>query len=136
MKNYYEILGVNSDADSSTIKRAYRKLALKYHPDRNSNDKNAEKKFKLIAKAYEVLKSKKSRAKYDASLKRKTYQRKATTKQNSNRQSAVPNFGNFEKQFEQFFGFNPKTKERVKNKTEEENPMNTDELFRSYFGMK
>jgi len=65
MRDYYEILGVTKDADDSTIKKAYRKLALKYHPDRNPNDKAAEDKFKEAAAAYEVLKDSDKRARYD-----------------------------------------------------------------------
>ena len=54
-RDYYEILGVSRDADESTLKATYRKLALKYHPDRNPGDKAAEEQFKEAAEAYEVL---------------------------------------------------------------------------------
>jgi len=65
-KDYYEILGVDKEADTKTIKKAYRKLALKWHPDKNpDNPKEAEAKFKEIAQAYEVLSDKKKRAAYD-----------------------------------------------------------------------
>jgi curved DNA-binding protein len=64
-KDYYKILGVAKDADEATIKRAYRKLAVKYHPDKNPDDKNAEERFKEINEAYEVLGDKTKRAKYD-----------------------------------------------------------------------
>ncbi|MFQ3237273.1 MAG: curved DNA-binding protein [Paraglaciecola sp.] len=63
-KDYYQILGVKEDADLKEIKKAYRKLALKYHPDMNAAD-NAEEKFKEIAEAYEVVKDPKRRAEYD-----------------------------------------------------------------------
>lgn len=62
---YYELLGVPKDADSSEIKKAYRKLSLKYHPDKNSGDKEAETKFKEIAEAYEVLSDPVKRQQYD-----------------------------------------------------------------------
>jgi curved DNA-binding protein len=64
-KDYYEILGVSRDADSSTIKSAYRKLARKYHPDVNKT-KEAEEKFKDINEAYEVLSDKNKRQRYDS----------------------------------------------------------------------
>lgn len=61
----YEILGVNREADDKDIKKAYRKQAHKYHPDKNDGDKEAEAKFKQIKFAYEVLKDKDRRAEYD-----------------------------------------------------------------------
>ena len=65
MKDFYEILGVNRDASSVELKRAYRKIALKYHPDKNPDDKEAEKTFKEAAEAYGVLSDSNKRAQYD-----------------------------------------------------------------------
>ena len=65
MRDYYEILAVAKDADGETIKKAYRKLALQYHPDRNGGDKEAEDKFKEATEAYEVLRDAQKRAAYD-----------------------------------------------------------------------
>lgn len=64
-KDYYEVLGVARDASDSDIKKAYRKLAMKYHPDRNPDDKTAEEKFKELGEAYEVLSDADKRAAYD-----------------------------------------------------------------------
>lgn len=64
-KDYYEVLGVDRGADDATIKKAYRKLAMKYHPDRNPDNKEAEEKFKEIGEAYEVLSDADKRAAYD-----------------------------------------------------------------------
>jgi molecular chaperone DnaJ len=64
-KDYYKILGVNKDASQEEIRKAYKKLALKYHPDRNPGDKNAEEKFKEAAEAYEVLGNKEKKEEYD-----------------------------------------------------------------------
>ncbi|MBX2817057.1 MAG: molecular chaperone DnaJ [Saprospiraceae bacterium] len=64
-RDYYEILGVSKGDDEATIKKAYRKTALKYHPDRNPDDKSAEDKFKEAAEAYEVLSDPDKRARYD-----------------------------------------------------------------------
>lgn len=65
MKDYYEILGLSKNASQDEIKSAYRKLALKYHPDRNPNNKEAEEKFKEAAQAYEILSNPEKRKQYD-----------------------------------------------------------------------
>ncbi|MFK8039398.1 MAG: molecular chaperone DnaJ [Crocinitomicaceae bacterium] len=64
-KDYYEVLGVSKSASEQEIKKAYRKLALKYHPDKNPDDKAAEESFKEAAEAYEVLSNADKRARYD-----------------------------------------------------------------------
>lgn len=71
--NYYEMLGVTKNAPSSEIKKAYRTLAIQYHPDRNLGNKAAEEKFKDINEAYEVLSDQTRRAQYDQSLNRKPF---------------------------------------------------------------
>ncbi|HQV89333.1 MAG TPA: molecular chaperone DnaJ [Nitrosomonas sp.] len=64
-RDYYEVLGVSRDADESTIKKAYRKLAMKYHPDRNAGDVKSEEMFKEAKEAYEILTDAHKRAAYD-----------------------------------------------------------------------
>ena len=63
--DFYDLLGVSSDASDSEIKKAYRKLAMKYHPDKNPDDEDAEKKFKEISQAYSVLSDADKRSNYD-----------------------------------------------------------------------
>jgi curved DNA-binding protein len=74
-RNYYEILGVSRDATHEEIKKAFRKLARQYHPDVNSNDKQAEEKFKDINEAYDVLFDETKRAEYDLQFLGKTKRR-------------------------------------------------------------
>jgi len=64
-RDYYEILGVNKTASADEIKKAYRKVAMQFHPDRNPGDKSAEDKFKEAAEAYEVLSDADKKAQYD-----------------------------------------------------------------------
>ena len=64
-RDYYEVLGVSKRADDTEIKKAYRKLALKYHPDKNPGDKEAEEKFKEAAEAYDVLSNEEKKRRYD-----------------------------------------------------------------------
>ncbi|MFQ5845059.1 MAG: DnaJ domain-containing protein, partial [Planctomycetota bacterium] len=64
-RDYYETLGISRNASAEEIKKAYRKLALKFHPDRNPGDKGAEQRFRDINAAYDVLKDKNKRAAYD-----------------------------------------------------------------------
>lgn len=77
VRNYYEMLGVDKNASSSEIKKAYRTLAIKYHPDRNLGNKAAEEKFKDINEAYEVLSDQTRRVQYDQSISRKNFIDKA-----------------------------------------------------------
>ncbi|MBR4856061.1 MAG: DnaJ domain-containing protein, partial [Bacteroidaceae bacterium] len=64
-RDYYEVLGVSKGASEQEIKKAYKKMAIKYHPDRNPGDKEAEEKFKEAAEAYDVLHDPQKRQRYD-----------------------------------------------------------------------
>ena len=64
-RDYYEVLGVTKGASAEEIKKAYRKMALKYHPDKNPGDKQAEENFKEAAEAYDVLSNPDKKARYD-----------------------------------------------------------------------
>ena len=81
--NYYEILGVSTEANENEIKSKYRKLAMKYHPDRNPDDKKAEEMFKKVSEAYEVLGDKEKRKEYD-----KKISKTGEEKQNSEKKKA------------------------------------------------
>jgi len=64
-RDYYEVIGISRNASLDEIKKAYRKLALKYHPDRNKGNNEAEEKFKEAAEAYAILSDRDKRAQYD-----------------------------------------------------------------------
>ena len=64
-RDYYEVLGIDKNADASEIKKAYRKLAIKFHPDKNPDNPDAEVKFKEAAEAYEILSNPEKKQRYD-----------------------------------------------------------------------
>jgi curved DNA-binding protein len=112
--DYYKILGVNKDASVEEIRKAYRKLARKYHPDLNPNDKDAEQKFKEINEANEVLTNAENRKKYDAhgaDWKHADEINRARSQQQKNSRTAGPQFdtsgfggGDYSDFFESMFG--------------------------------
>ena len=102
-KDYYKILGVQKSASQSEIKKAFRKLALKYHPDKNPGDKKAEDMFKEISEAHEVLGDESKRKKYDeVGSNWKHYEQMGRQKQgNAQGYGGAGGFSDF---FESFFG--------------------------------
>ena len=99
-RDYYDVLGVSKDSDSSAIKSAYRKMAMKFHPDRNPGDTEAEKNFKEASEAYEVLSNNEKRQAYDS------YGHAAFEQQGggSGFSGGFEGFGSFSDIFEDFFG--------------------------------
>ncbi len=111
-KNYYDILGISKDSNDREIKRAYKRLAIKYHPDRNKGNKESEEKFKEIKKAYEILSDKNKRSMYDQ------YGNSAFNQDNSSFSSdfSFSTSSDFGDIFGDVFGDIFGTKKRTKNK--------------------
>ncbi|WP_318165955.1 DnaJ C-terminal domain-containing protein [Candidatus Shikimatogenerans bostrichidophilus] len=104
MKDYYKILGVYKNASLNEIKQAYRKLAIKYHPDKNPNNKIAEEKFKEAAEAYSVLSDPNKKKRYDSNRNNNTY---TEYSEYTNMDDIFSNFGDiFSESFESFTDFN------------------------------
>lgn len=108
-KNYYEILGVNRESTDDEIKKSYRKIAMKYHPDRNQGNKEAENIFRDASEAYETLSDGEKRKKYNDKLDGKQNNNKEQKKEGKTTTSQTMNGGNINMQdlhssFERFFG--------------------------------
>ena len=138
MEDYYEILELNNRASLDDIKKAYRKLAKKYHPDSNPGNKDAEERFKKLAKAYEVLSDEKRKADYDGNTNEPGTSRSNKTKETSANPRGNIDPSDFTKtsaRFEDFFGFNPKTKEHdLGKKNNKVKPMKTKDAYEAIFG--
>jgi len=126
---YYELLQVSKTASKAEIKKAYRKLAMKYHPDRNPDDKEAEEMFKKINEAYEVLSDEEKRAIYDR------YGKAGL----DGHMGSSGGFSGFEDIFEEFFGFGSSRRSKPQRRT----PYNLDilievelEFKEAVFGLK
>ncbi len=145
MKDYYNILNISMEATNDEIKKAFRSLAKKYHPDRNKDDKDALRKFQEVNEAYEVLSNEASRKKYnDERFKFKEKNNKGTNSENNRTdrnnkkyQDKGENIENLNKYFESFFGFNANTNDINKDKLKnEKNPIDTSKMFESFFNIK
>ncbi len=140
MSNHYSVLGVSKISSMDEIKKAYRKLAMRYHPDKNPDDKNAKDMFFKIQKAYELLSDERNRKKYDEELKeggRKTTSRAEKVKRKSSTPSREFDMNDFSKNFGNFFGFDPDSGEKI-NSTKKGNArkINSNDIFENFFKIK
>lgn len=149
MNDPYAILGVPRDASDEIIKKAYRKLAKKYHPDLNRGNAEAEQKFKQVGEAYRILSDKTARADYEkAARKVADEQREKRRKETARRTSATPppsdafDIANMAQGiaggFERYFGFDPQTgqvtrEEKLNVNAKKKNPLDTSAMFESFF---
>ena len=149
MKDYYKILGISENAEKDEIKRAFRKLAKEYHPDRNKDDENAKNKFQEVNEAYGVLGNENSKIEYDqkraaaknskdSNFKKDSSDRnKKRNKAGSNARSKEEAMADLNNYFSSFFGFDPKSDSVNKEKLKKQkNPINTSNMFESFFNIK
>lgn len=143
--NFYKILGIKEDATDDEIKKAYRKIAKKYHPDSNPGDKEAEKKFKEAAEAYAVLGDIEKRKAYDEerlqAQKAGPEQKRPAGNKKTSQTTPGFDFSSMSSNFEQFFGFQPGTSQVDEdklnsNKKTKANPIDMTEMFERYMGIK
>ena len=150
--DYYKILELDENATLAMIKKSYRVLAKKYHPDLNPEDEEAAARFVEINEAYGVLSDEKARAKYDAArkakgaggAKQKTSDSEDAEEEKpqykySESESVKVNFDNWDMQFEDFFGFDPRSKEVDKEKMKKKmdaQKTKTGAAFDAFFGFK
>lgn len=138
--NYYEVLQIRQTASWDEIKKAYRKLSRKYHPD-NAGEQSREL-FDQVQEAYAVLGDAEKREIYDRKLAGEGAGRQEKREHRENNQERENNYrdmsaffsGKYQNSFEQFFGFNPDGKRKEQKKAE--NPVNTDKLFEAFFKVK
>lgn len=144
--DYYGVLGVSSNATDDEIKKKYRAIAKRNHPDTNPGNAEADRIFREASEAYEVIGDAEKRRAYDQERARKNMAGGSGSKGNRRKSTgASPGFdfgsGNMASNFEQFFGFHPgggpidesKLNPNMKTKA---NPIDTTELFERYMGIK
>ena len=139
-KNYYTVLGVNKSDGEDTIKKAYRKLAKKYHPDLNPGDKAAEAKMGEISEAWETLGDAERRKKYDRRLsgagKNEPFVTGKKTSPRSNRPITQEEFNRMSKVFDDILSPDAIKKSGAPSKGKQPGPMNPDAFFESVMGFK
>ena len=143
MENFYDILGISQNASGEEIKKAYRRLSKKYHPDANPGDKEAAEHFARVAEAYAVLQDPEKRRKYDLSLQKKSQN---PFRENSGKRAAASgkggiDFGDLESRFSQFFGFRAEQGNMDKdgscmNGNKNKNPIDMTDVFEKYMGIR
>ena len=150
MKNYYKILEVSSTATQDEIKKSFRSLAKKYHPDRNKDNEEALRKFQDISEAYEVIGKEDSRKKYDEKLnsnarknnftkreEAKKEQKGASKEKGTSANAKKASIENLNSYFESFFGFSANSNDINQDKLKKnKNPIDVSNMFDSYFNMK
>lgn len=149
MNDPYAILGVPRDASDEAIKKAYRKLAKKYHPDLNRGNPEAEQKFKEIGDAYRILSDKTARADYEKTARKAADEQKAKEREKRAKTASAraPRGEAFDIAnmaqgiaggFERYFGFDPQTgeitrEEKLNVNAKKKNPLDTTAMFESFF---
>ena len=143
--DYYKALGVPPSATQTEIKKAYRKLAKKYHPDANPGNEKAEQMFKAIAKAYDVLGDESKKAEYDKGRSgfssgqepfgsRGSQTSGSQAKRYGSSTMSADDFFKTNSTFESFFGFDPKSSSGTMNTDENVKPVKTADAFKAIFG--
>jgi len=140
IKNYYNVLGVNQTDSEDTIKKAYRKLAKKYHPDSNPGDKAAESKMQDIAEAWETLGNEKKRKQHDQELsgnaKQKPFKTGPTKTPRSDRPMTQEDFFNMTRGFDDMFSPEAIKNSANRSKASGKRPIDTTDFFEKVMGFK
>lgn len=134
--NFYSILGVSETATMDEIKKAYRKLAKKYHPDINPNNPEADRKFKQIGEAYEILGDSAKRTEYDKRLHSKGKKQTSSSASMNNSSNVRMDFMNFATSFDEYMENSLKKKAASQQKNKQSEFSQMDEQFASFFGFK
>jgi DnaJ-class molecular chaperone len=140
VKNYYDVLGVKQADSGDIIKKAYRKLAKKYHPDSNPGDKFAEAKMREIGEAWEILGNEKKRIQYDQKLsgsaKQKPFAAGTSKTPRSNRPMTQEDFFNMSRGFDDMLSPEAIKNSANRSKASKKGPIDTTDFFDQVMGFK